>query len=172
MKMWIAFSLVLYILSASVVFAEEKKEKQKPCSGTKFHEFDFWLGEWNVTRVGNPESAPAKSKISRMNDCVILEEYEASSGYSGKSFNLLDSSTNEWQQFWVDNEGGYLYFTGHFENGVLQFMSKGLDENRKPKWTRMLFSKLEGNKVRQYIEESQDNGMTWTKAFEGIYSRR
>jgi hypothetical protein len=153
--------------------AQETQKNSRPCSDPKYHQFDFWLGEWNVTRAGGDTATPAKSKISRiLNECVILEEYETPKGYSGKSFNTFDSANDQWQQFWIDNEGGILHFTGKLEDGAMKFFSRGKDAAGKETLTRMTFSALEGNTVHQFIEESKDNGKTWTVAFDGIYTRR
>lgn len=170
----ISLTIILIIACLGTINAQETQKNSKPCSAPQFHQFDFWLGEWDVTRAGSTTATPAKSKISRiLNECVILEEYEAASkGYAGKSFNIFDPTTDQWQQYWVDNAGGYLYFTGKFENGAMKFLSKGTDTDGKELLTRMTFSALEGNKVRQFIEESKDKGKTWTVGFDGIYSRR
>ena len=167
------YFLVFIFLAVSLSLCDA--QEKKPCSDPKYHQFDFWLGQWNVTRTGKQDAPPAKSKISRLLDqCVIFEEYQSADGkYSGKSLNMFDSEANVWRQFWVDNEGGYLYFTGQFQNDdALHFVSKSEGSDRKVTITRMTFSKMPGDKVHQYIDQSKDNGKTWTVYFDGIYVKR
>jgi hypothetical protein len=170
------FTLIFLTIFLKFSFGQQSKPTSVPCSDPKYHQFDFWLGEWNVTRAGSkPNAPPAKSKISRLLDqCVIFEEYQSADGkYSGKSFNMFDSAGNEWRQFWVDDQGGYLDFTGHFQNdGALHFVSNSKGSDGKVTITRMTFSKLPGDKVHQYIDQSTDDGKTWTLYFDGIYVRR
>jgi hypothetical protein len=167
-------TFALFTLFLPVVQAQQQTKASQPCSDPKHHQFDFWLGEWNVTRTGKPNATPAKSKISRILDsCAILEEYTSADGkYSGKSLNIFDSEANQWRQFWVDNEGTYFYFTGQFQDDALHFIAKNAAANGKITITRMTFSPMPDHKVHQYIDQSQDDGKTWTLYFDGIYSRR
>src|SRR5262245_1825495 len=58
-------------------------EDTKPCASAAARQFDFWLGEWEVTARGKLAGI---NRISRAaGDCALLEEYQSQSGYSGKS---------------------------------------------------------------------------------------
>jgi len=55
----------------------------------QYKQFDFWVGEWEVTAEGRKV---ADSSIQRIvNGCVIYENYMQPDGYLGKSFNFFDS---------------------------------------------------------------------------------
>jgi hypothetical protein len=51
--------------------------------------------------------------------------------------------------------------------GNIQYLGQGRTNAFRGKWTL-----LKDGRVRQYFEESADDGKTWLPWFEGFYSRR
>lgn len=152
---------------------------QKPCEiNPKYNEFDFWIGEWEV--FGKNEKLAGISKISKILDnCIILEEWTSvtnpknGQSYAGKSFNTYNSSSNQWQQTWVDNSGFTTEFlNGKFENNSMQFISRPLKINGKESIRRLTFYKLETGNVRQLGEISVDGGVTFTIEYDLIYKKK
>ena len=78
------------------------KDNATPCEqGAEHHQFDFWVGEWDVVAPGGQEAG--KSHIERAVDqCAIVENWWGVAGSNGKSLNLYNSATKKWQQFWVE----------------------------------------------------------------------
>jgi len=148
---------------------------QKPCeSNSKYNEFDFWIGEWDV--YSKKENLAGTSKISKILDnCIILEEWTSTSAqqgliYSGKSYNTYNTASGQWQQTWVDNAGGTTeYLTGKFENNAMQFLSRPFKNGKETSIRRLTFYKLENGFVRQFGEISNNDGKTFTPEYDLEY---
>lgn len=144
-----------------------------PCAASPEHrQFDFWIGEWNVQ---NPQGQPAgTSSIQRiLGDCVIYENWTSGGGaYTGKSFNLYNSSLRKWQQFWADDKGGVLEFAGEYKDNELRYTGESTDPKGNKIMHRLTFFNLSPGRVRQLWEQSTDNAKTWTVAFDGLYLRK
>ena len=83
-----------------------------PCSDAAWHQFDFWLGDWDVR--GNDAQAQVKGRntIRRVDGCALLEHWTGNGGVTGKSLNIYDTSDRRWHQTWVDNSGSLLMLAG------------------------------------------------------------
>ena len=146
--------------------------KASPCAARpEAAQFDFWLGEWNVTNAqGQPVGTNRIQRI--LGQCVVFEEYSEHLGSGGKSFNVYDAQTNRWQQTWVDAQGGMLHFTGVFKDGAMRLTGTGRNAEGKPVLYRMSYTPQADGKVRQLWESSNDDGKTWAVAFDGWYARK
>ena len=141
----------------------------KPCSMPEHRQFDFWLGDWDVTVAG--QAAGTNSIQLILGDCVLLENWTGSKGGNGKSFNLFNSAKGKWQQTWVDSGGNVLELYGEFKNGMMQLTGENV-ANGKKMLQRITWHPLDKDRVRQHWEQSQDDGKTWTTAFDGLYVRK
>lgn len=143
-----------------------------PCSDSAHRAFDFWVGDWTVTTKTGPKVGD--SSITRiLNDCVILESWTGAGGGSGQSFNNYDPLTNTWKQFWVDVSGGRQeYEEGVYKDGALRFTGHNLGPKGEPQLQRFTFFNLDPNHVRQFQEQSTDNGKTWTPVYDFYYARK
>jgi len=163
--------LLLLLLSQSL-FA------QKPCSLPVFRQFDFWVGNWEAFTTTGKKAGDSKISIM-LDSCVILEEWTSASSqqgltYSGKSFNMYNVATKQWQQTWVDNTGNTTEFLrGDASDGkIVYYADKVMDPKGKPFMRRLSFTKLSDDKVRQFGERSDDKGKTWTAKYDLEYRRK
>lgn len=142
-----------------------------PCqSNPKNREFDFWLGEWDVTSLGQPAGSNDIQLI--LGGCVLFENWSGASGTFGKSFNFYDANEDHWRQIWVDDTGGVVEFTGQFRDGILYYTGVTHDASSGAKMQHKLtFTPNEDGSVRQLWEQSTDDGATWQVAFDGLYQR-
>jgi len=143
-----------------------------PCSGDESRQFDFWLGQWNVTVVGTGQAAGTSSITSILGGCVLLEEYETPSGYVGKSFNAYDRVTGQWHQSWVDNQGQVLKLDGGIEDGKMVLSGVGKDRQGNEIVNRITWTPHEDGSVQQTWDVSRDGGSTWSNVFDGLYRAR
>ncbi|HSB60154.1 MAG TPA: hypothetical protein VLI67_00445, partial [Vicinamibacteria bacterium] len=80
---------------------------------------------------------------------------------------------SRWQQTWVDNVGGVMEFNGEAREGRIEFLGERVLPGRaEPVKNRMTFSSVSPDEVRQLIEQSSDEGATWTVVFDGTYRRK
>jgi len=151
---------------------------QKPCSLPVFRQFDFWVGTWEAFATNGKKAGDSKISIM-LDSCVILEEWTSASSqqgltYSGKSFNMYNVATRQWQQTWVDNTGNtteFLRGTGS-DGKIVYYADKVMDPKGKSFMRRLTFTKLSNDKVRQLGERSDDEGKTWTTEYDLDYRRK
>jgi len=154
---------------------EQANHNLKPCAYTSENrQFDFWVGEWNVETTNGAVPA-GQSRIEKtLADCVILENWQSSGNpYSGKSYNIYNSALKRWEQFWVDNVGGNIFFYGGLKDGVMDYWTEELPQPDGTKLKRHLqFFALGPDKVRQFSQGSTDNGKTWNVEYDFTYIRK
>jgi hypothetical protein len=133
------------------------------------HEFDFWLGEWDLTWG---EEGTGTNRIERIMDgAVIQENFEGGDPpLRGMSVSVFSREDNRWHQCWVDNSGSYLDFIGDFADGRMILMRDGL-VNGLPVAQRMVWFEITGKAFEWNWERSDDNGQTW-KVLWNIHYRR
>ncbi len=144
-----------------------------PCSGEEYHQFDFWIGEWEVydpkgKKVGN-------NKIEKvLNGCVLKESWVSASPNQGHSFNIYDQTKKQWHQTWVDNGGNLLQLDGAMQENsmVLKGITQGQNGQVLNRITWTPEKKDKKNNVRQVWDVSQDNGKTWQTIFDGLYVKK
>lgn len=142
-----------------------------PCLTTpQYRQFDFWVGDWQVF---TPQGQLAgTNRIEQVTDgCIILENWTAAGGSSGKSFNYYDRNDGKWHQLWIGSGGGVIHFVGEFKDGAMRYTSTTVTANGAKVLGRMTFFP-QGDKVRQLWEQSNDDGKTWTVAFDGMYVKQ
>lgn len=164
--------IVTLILSAQLLTA------QKPCSLPVFRQFDFWVGNWEAFAPNGNKGGDSKISII-LDSCVILEEWTSAGAqqgliFSGKSFNMYNVATKQWQQTWVDNTGNTTEFLrGEGADGkIVYYADKVTGPNGKAFMRRLTFTKLSNDKVRQFGELSNDEGKTWVVEYDLEYRRK
>ena len=154
---------------------EQAKKNQRPCAYTQENrQFDFWLGEWSVaTTQGAIPSGDSKIELI-LEDCVVQENWKSLNGpYSGKSYNIYNQSLKRWEQYWVDNVGGNIFFYGGLKDGVMDYWTDDIPQPDGTHLKRHLqFIPLARDKVRQFSQGSTDGGKTWHVEYDFTYSRK
>jgi len=141
------------------------------CSDSvKSHQFDFWIGDWEVTAGGNVVGRNVIEPI--LDGCVLQENWTGTSGSAGSSFNYYNPQTGEWEQFWVWRRGTTIHTKGGYADGKMVLEGETTDQNGDPSLNRITFFNNEDGTVRQYWQVSSDGGETWTDAFDGLYTKR
>lgn len=154
---------------------EQAKKNQKPCAYTaENRQFDYWLGEWTVATTQGAVPA-GNSKIELiLEDCVVLENWKSlNSMYSGKSYNIYNQSLKRWEQYWVDNVGGNIFFHGGLKEGVMDYFTDDIPQPDGTNLRRHLqFFKLGPDQVRQFSQGSTDGGKTWHPEYDFTYTKK
>src|SRR5712671_3523621 len=154
---------------------EQAKKNQRPCAYTaENRQFDFWLGEWSVTTTqGGIPAGDSKIELI-LEDCVVQENWKSQNGpYSGKSYNIYNQAQKRWEQYWVDNVGGNIFFYGGLKDGVMDYFTDEIPQTTGPALKRHLqFIPMGSDKVRQFSRGSTDGGKTWTVEYDFTYTRK
>jgi len=139
------------------------------CDTPEHRAFDFWLGDWMVTKAdGKP--AGINHISAEYDGCVVHERYDVASGYRGESLNIYDVGRKLWHQTWVDNSGLLLRLEGGLREGsmVLEGQTTGADGQitlHRITWT----PHVDGS-VRQLWQSTNQDGL-WQAVFEGRYEK-
>jgi len=144
-----------------------------PCRNQPgFKDFDFWVGDWDVTTADGTIAGSNRIEIAERG-CVLLENWTNTSGGTGMSINYLDMTTGEWVQVWNAEGGSQINIRGGLTDagmrlvGHLHTVGTGTTVP-----FRALFTLLPDGRVRQFFEQSNDQGATWVPWFEGFYTRK
>ncbi|WP_430412367.1 hypothetical protein [Kordia sp.] len=159
------------VLLVCMLIAFTVNAQQKPCACcTENHQaFDFWIGMWNVT---NTDGTPAgKNSITKIEDeCVLRENWTSAKGnYTGTSYNFYDAQKKQWEQIWVDNQGGNLHLKGNRVGNQMILQSDEVISPKGQKYVnRVTWTLNKNGSVRQHWEMSPDQKI-WTTVFDGLY---
>jgi len=144
-----------------------------PCQSAEWRQFDFWVGRWIVF---TPDGKKAGENLIEPVDggCALQERWRGAGGYTGTSLNHWDPAGRQWHQHWVDNQGGMLRLAGSRVGasmvlaGVEPHSSKpGVMQRHRITWTP-----LPDGALRQWWQTSDDDGVSWSTAFDGRYVRQ
>ena len=134
-------------------------------------QFDFWLGDWEVrgadgTLLGHDTITQAEG------GCAILEQWDGSGGSMGRSMSFYLPSREQWRTVWTGSSGNLIDMTGGLVDGemVMEGTIEYVLQNRvvaiRGRWSRS-----EGGRVRQRIEEFNLAGQSWDLWFDGFFRR-
>jgi hypothetical protein len=141
------------------------------CCTEKHSEFDFWIGSWVVT---NPDgTAAGTNTIDKIQDqCVLRENWTSAAGnFTGTSSNFYNAITNQWEQVWIDNQGGNLHLKGNRINNQMILRSDKLKNSKgEPFYHKVTWTLNDDGSVRQYWE-TITNEKEITVAFDGLYKK-
>ena len=143
-----------------------------PCQYDEaFSQFDFWVGDWNVHGPGGG-LAGTNSITKEERGCVLLEHWTNVAGGTGQSINYVDKISGEWVQIWNSEGGSQINIRGGMtDDGMLLVGTLHTLSNNTTIPFRALWTPLPDGRVRQFFEQSTDDGITWTTWFEGFYTR-
>lgn len=162
---------LLLVIMIFITVSSYSQETSCNCCTDKHAEFDFWIGNWEVT---NPDgTAAGTNRIEKIQDnCVLQENWTSVKGnYTGTSNNFYNYKTNKWEQVWIDNQGQSLHLKGNrVGNQMILQTSEEKNKEGQPFYHRLTWTKNEDGTVRQYWE-TITNGKDVTVAFDGLYKK-
>lgn len=141
------------------------------CCTEKHAEFDFWIGSWEVT---NPKGDIAGTNIidKIQGNCILRENWTSARGnFTGTSNNFYNSKTKQWEQIWIDNQGGSLHLKGNRSGDQMILKTdEALNKDGKLFYHRVTWTLNADGSVRQYWETITNN-KDITVAFDGLYKK-
>jgi hypothetical protein len=142
------------------------------------HQFDFWLGEWDVFDF----SGGVQGDLAGTNrvEClfggnVIEERWSGVGGLEGVSLSSYFALDGLWHQTWVDSSGDRLELAGLLRHGAM--VLEGVHPGRQSGvmvLNRISWSLVQNDSdcVRQFWQRSCDGGQTWETVFDGLYVQK
>jgi hypothetical protein len=170
MKYFLAIALLVPIMALAQEETSNEPVSATPCSSVQHRQFDFWIGEWEVS--SNGQEAGTNSVVLIHNGCALQENWQGSDagGLSGTSFNIYDQASDKWHQTWVDSSGTLLQLDGALiDNKMVLSGQRPSRDGDKIVVHRITWTPGEDGSVRQYWEASNDDGQSWSVLFDGLY---
>lgn len=170
--------LFLLLCSVSWVAAQQPASaaQAQPCSEPQHKQFDFWIGDWELSGPGakQGESFRASDSIQHVLDgCAVQESFTGeSSPLRGLSLSMFDAATSKWKQTWVDNSGTYVEFAGEFRDGQMVLMRENVTKDGKKALQRMVWKNITPTGLDWALERSLDDGKTWQLLAPVHYKRK
>jgi hypothetical protein len=169
-------SITLFFLLAVALSSYGQANNQKPCSSTQASEFDFWVGDWNLTWN---DSLYGRNRIEKMfGNCTIHENFsDPKTNYLGQSWSVYNTNYKQWQQTWVDNQGGYIALTGGKvgDSMILSTAERTVPVKMSPTGkmiNRMVFYNIKADSFDWIWEASTDGGASWKPNWQIHYERK
>jgi hypothetical protein len=163
-----SLALAFALLLPAHVLTAQPPQRQR-CDGPEYRQFDFWVGEWNVTAEDG--RVLGRNVITSVLDgCGLLESWTGAAGGTGHSLNAFDRTTRRWRQLWIDNSGGRLELVGELEGRNMILANEYAGPDGTTVQQRLTFEPTEYG-LRQHWERSTDGGKTWQSLFDGQYRR-
>lgn len=165
--------LVLALVCVGVATGAAPAQTPSPCGEVaEFRWLDFWVGHWTV-HIG--EQQVGTNRISKVLDgCAVTEDWTDARGRQGRSLFYRSPATGTWAQVWVTDlalaPGGVKEkaLIARYPDGAVRFQGEIAGPNGLV-LDRTTLRPLEGGRVHQTIEVSDDGGISWTPSFDAIY---
>lgn len=167
-------------LRTSRVSSLRRVNETAPCSAPEASQFDFWLGEWDLSwpaeqTGGNPGEVATGTNVitKRFGNCVVEENFAtADESFRGHSVSVYDEKAASWRQTWVDSSGGYLLFQGGIRGGIMELRTPAIAADGATIVQRMLFTEVDEDSLTWRWQRSQDGGENWDEVWTIRYLRR
>jgi hypothetical protein len=167
--------LVLLLTEASGQAVAQEASTTPPANPCEteahYHDFDFWLGTWEVF-VGDKKAG--ENTISRQEKgCLLLEQWTDVRGGTGQSYNFYIPDTGQWRQVWVSEHIVIDYSGGLSDDGSMQLNGWIVYQAKQNRFDfKGIWTPLEDGSVRQHFEQYDAEKDEWTPLFTGIYRRK
>ena len=162
-------TIVFFAVTLPTADVRSAAAPQSPsCSAPEYHQFDFWLGDWDAFDFGGTTKVARLRVDSILDGCVLLENYEGADGHKGQSFSIYDASRKVWHQTWVTNRGELLMIEGAKQGDAMILSGSDRTKDGAERHVRGVW-KPENGGVRETAVRSTDGGKTWTPWFDIIF---
>ncbi len=135
-------------------------------------QFDFWLGEWEVTDEAGEKTLGHNTIGKRENGCYVFEAWRSAGGGTGSSMNYYDPTLGKWHQLWLDGGYSIIKTAGGIVDGAMvmtgtiHYLEAGTTHPFRGTWTP-----LPDGRVRQFFEQADEEG-NWQAWFNGYYRKK
>lgn len=169
--------LLVVVLLCGAATSIRAQAQAPPCmTDSAFAWLDFWLGTWDVFVQGNQVGENRIEKI--LDGCAITEDWTDARGQRGHSLFFFQPVHRTWKQVWVTERalgrGGLKekQLIERHPGGSVRFQGEIPVADGGTYLDRTTLTPIGPDEVRQHIEISTDNGITWQTTFDARYIRR
>ena len=132
-------------------------------------EFDFWIGDWEVT--GSDGAVLGWSRIiAQPGGRVLHEIWSDAKGGGGNGWLAHNAGTGEWRYLYASRDGSFAELLGGVVGGRLVLAGTGNPLAKPARQLRIVWEARPEGTVRQTMEQSPD-GTAWSPAFDGTYRK-
>jgi hypothetical protein len=171
---FLLFGFTGYLLVIQLFFSKaavSQENKTTPCSRPEAKQFDFWVGEWDLSWG---EDGKGTNHIRKVYDrCVIEENFDGGTSIplKGMSVSVFNEESGKWQQTWVDNQGGYLDFIGEYQDDRM-ILSQSFEKDGQEIHQRMVWYNITEDELDWNWERSDDGAKNWKVLWKIHYRRK
>lgn len=146
-----------------------------PCASAPYRDFDFWLGNWDVT---DAKGQPAGTNVITAEEygCLLVERWTSANGTTGQSYNFYDPGTGKWRQLWVSGGNIIDYAGGLDAAGVMrlegQITYRAAPASAGPIPFRGSWTPNPDGTVTQAFHQYNAETKKWDEWFVGTYRRK
>lgn len=147
-------------------------DEMNPCAQPEAGQFDFWIGEWDLT--WGEDGRGCNVIIRVLGGCVIEENFDGTPSIPliGRSLSVFSAHYARWHQTWVDNQGSYLDFIGEWDEDEQRMVLERDDyPGGRPIKQRMVWYNINPVSLDWNWERSEDGGISWTVQWQIHYQR-
>ena len=168
--------MLLFAGSFLFVYSYAQKNKQPPCFLPEASQFNFWIGDWNLTWSDTLHGTNRVEKI--FGNCTVQENFtDPNTHYFGKSWSVYNTNYKTWEQTWVDSQGGFIYLTGGMkaDSMILVTNEKNVPVqiSRTGKMiNRMVYYHITPSSFDWSWQSSTDGGISWQSNWLIHYKRK
>jgi hypothetical protein len=173
---WLTSALIALHLAASPTQA--RTTTADPSAIPPERQLHFWVGEWELQGRQRVSADKEEWREMRATNSIrailkgkVIEERFAMTGFEGRSVSVYDSRAKQWKQTWVDDQGGYLDFTGGWSEGRMVLSRKAV-VNGQTVMQRMVFHDIKPDSLIWDWESSRDEGKSWRLMWQLNYRRK
>ena len=154
-----------------VNFQVAAQTNQTPCSSSEAAQFDFWVGEWDLTWN---DTSHGTNHIEKMyGNCTINEHFaDPNTNYLGQSWSVYNPASHEWQQTWIDNQGGYIALKGSWQGDRMVLKTPEMQGPAGKRQMRMVYYNIKPDAFDWSWEASTDGGISWKPNWKIHYDRK
>ena len=167
---------LVIIIFFSLAANAQNQNPPKPCSAPEASQFDFWVGDWIATWG---DTLHGTNRIEKMfGNCTIHENFsDPRMGFLGQSWSVYNTNYKQWQQTWVDNQGGYIALTGGMvaDSMILKTEERTVPVKLSPTGkliSRMVYYNIKKDSFDWSWQSSTDGGNSWKTNWLIHYKRK
>ncbi len=147
-----------------------QRQPTAQCAGndTPYRDFDFIVGTWDFRTLDGQKVAD--QIITRQGEgCAIVEEWNETSGITGRGLSFVDPATGRWRQVWMSSRFHIDYSGGLDANGSMVLEGTMYPTNGSPSARiRGVWTPQADGSIRKEFLRLDEKANQWVSFFAGF----